>query len=83
MAEHVYEKMGDQEINLVFIQSQLTGVSQTLTYTTMLDRLKELGANVNLTVQDECQSSSATVQDKLAALKKTYPEINVMICTDG
>lgn len=83
LADCIYEKMGTEEINLVFMQSQLTGVSQTLTYTTMIDHLKELGANVNLQIQDECKSSSATAQDKLAALKKTYPEINVIVCTDG
>ena len=83
LANCIFEEMGTEEINLVFVQSQLTGVSQTLTYTTMLDTLEELGANVNLTIQDECKSSSATAQDKLSALKKTYPEINVIVCTDG
>ncbi len=83
LADCIFEEMGSNEINMVFMQSQLTAVSQTITYENMLEHLKELGANVNLNIQEECKSSSATAQDKLSALKKTYPEINVMVCTDG
>lgn len=84
-AQALYDMMEDkdEEINLVYMQSLLTTVNQNTQYEACMDKLEELGVKVNLSLHEECQSSSTTAADRLSALKKTYPEINAVIMADG
>lgn len=74
-----------EEINLVYMQSDITASTQNLQFETVVQKLEENGYTVN--VKDgwhcESQSDSVVASDLITALKKANPEINCVILSDG
>ena len=75
----------DEEINLVYMQSDITATTQNLQFETVVKELEDNGYTVN--VKDgwhcESQSDSTVASDLITALRKANPEINAVVLSDG
>ena len=69
-------------VTACYIQTTLETETQNLQYEEFCERIKEDYPEATL-IQEECNSDAATASDKLAALLKSYPDLNVVISQDG
>lgn len=69
-------------VTACYIQTTLETETQNLQYEAFCERIKEDYPEATL-IQEECNSDAATASDKLAALLKSYPDLNVVISQDG
>lgn len=70
------------QVTACYIQTTLQTETQNLQYEAFCDTIKEVYPDAVL-IQEECNSDSAVASDKLAALLKSYPEMNVVVSQDG
>ena len=69
-------------ITACYIQTTLETENQNEQYKAFCDTILEKYPEATL-IQDECNSDAATASDKLAALLKSYPDMNVVVSQDG
>lgn len=69
-------------ITACYIQTTLETETQNEQYKAFCDTILEKYPEATL-IQDECNSDAATASDKLAALLKSYPDMNVVVSQDG
>lgn len=69
-------------ITAAYIQTTLETQTQNEQFKAFSETIKEKYPNATL-IQEECNSDAAVASDKAAALLKSYPELNVIICQDG
>lgn len=81
-ANAVLENFKGDNITLAYIQTGLTVPTQNQQFEKMSEVIKEKFPNATL-IQDECDSNAQTASDKCSALKKAYPDLNVIVCADG
>ena len=82
-AETLAQVAGDEPIHVVYIQTSLNLTSANNVFNAFSEKLKELRPDAVIVSQEENNSDAAKTSDKLAALLKTYPEINCVVCYDG
>jgi len=81
-ANAVLDNFTGDNITLAYIQTGLTVPTQNQQFEKMSEVIKQKYPNATL-IQDECDSNAQTAADKCAALKKAYPDLNVIVCADG
>lgn len=69
-------------VTACYIQTTLETETQNLQYEAFCERIKEEYPEATL-IQEECNSDAAAASDKLAALLKSYPDLNVVVSQDG
>lgn len=69
-------------VTACYIQTTLETETQNLQYEAFCERIKEDYPEATL-IQEECNSDAAVASDKLAALLKSYPDLNVVVSQDG
>jgi ABC-type sugar transport system substrate-binding protein len=69
-------------ITACYIQTTLKTETQNKQFEAFTQTIKAKYPNAVL-VQDECNSDAAVASDKLAALLKSYPDMNVVVSQDG
>ena len=80
-----YEEKGDDEdgvFTACYIQTTLQTETQNEQFKAFTETIKEKYPDAVL-IQDECNSDAAVASDKLAALLKSYPEMDVVVSQDG
>ena len=75
----------EDEINLVYLQSYLTSVTQNDGYNAMVKELRDNGYNVNVKEEwrGECKGDTTIGADLISAMIKASPEINCVVMSDG
>ncbi|MDR2740342.1 MAG: substrate-binding domain-containing protein [Treponema sp.] len=81
-AQAVLDNFSGDNITLAYIQTLLTVPTQNQQYAAMKEVILEKYPNA-VFVQDQCDSNAQIAADKCAALKKSYPDLNVIVCADG
>ena len=81
-ANAVLDNFTGDNITLAYIQTQLTVPTQNQQFAKMSEVIKAKYPNA-VFIQDECDSNAQTAADKCSALKKAYPDLNVIVCADG
>ena len=79
--EQMKNKKSDN-ITACYIQTTLQTETQNEQYAAFCDTIKAKYPKAKL-IQEECNSDAATASDKLAALLKSYPDMNVVVSQDG
>ena len=69
-------------VTACYIQTTLQTETQNEQFRAFSERIKKEYPNAKL-IQEECNSDAAIAADKLAALLKSYPDLNVVVCQDG
>ncbi|MFT3982400.1 MAG: substrate-binding domain-containing protein [Lachnospiraceae bacterium] len=69
-------------VTACYIQTTLETETQNQQYEAFCQTIKEVYPDATL-IQEECNSDAAIASDKLAALLKSYPDLNVVVCQDG
>ena len=69
-------------VTACYIQTTLQTQTQNQQYKAFCERIKQEYPNATL-IQEECNSDAAIAADKLAALLKSYPDLNVVVSQDG
>ena len=69
-------------VTACYIQTTLETETQNLQYEAFCDTIKAEYPDATL-IQDECNSDATEASDKLAALIKAYPDLNVVVSQDG
>lgn len=69
-------------ITACYIQTLLSAETQNQQFAAFSEVIKEKYPNAVL-IQDESNSDAAQASDKVAALLKTYPEMNAIVAADG
>lgn len=69
-------------VTACYIQTTLETETQNLQYQAFCDTILKEYPEATL-IQEECNSDAATASDKLAALLKSYPDMNVVVSQDG
>ena len=75
----------EDEINLVYLQSYLTSVTQNEGYDAMVKELRDNGYKVNVKDEwrGECKGDMTIGADLISAMMKASPEINCVVMSDG
>lgn len=81
-AKAVLDNFTGDNITLAYIQTLLTVPTQNQQFEAMKTVISEKYPNA-VFIQDQCDSNAQTAADKCAALKKSYPDLNVIVCADG
>lgn len=81
-ANAVLDGFTGENITLAYIQTGLTVPTQNQQFEKMSEVIKEKYPDATF-IQDECDSNAQIAADKCAALKKAYPDLNVIVCADG
>lgn len=69
-------------VTACYIQTTLQTETQNQQFAAFSETIKKKYPNAKI-VQEECNSDAATASDKLAALLKSYPDMNVVVSADG
>lgn len=69
-------------ITAAYIQTTLQTETQNQQFAAFTETIKKKYPNAKF-IQEECNSNAAIAADKLAALLKSYPDLNVVVCQDG
>lgn len=79
-----YEQLKDKKAPLTacYIQTTLQTPTQNEQFKAFSETIKSKYPDAKL-IQDECNSDAAKASDKLAALIKSYPDMNVVVSADG
>ena len=80
--EYLKAEESVEQVTACYIQTTLETETQNLQYQAFCDRIKEEYPDATL-IQEECNSDAAVASDKLAALLKSYPDLNVVVSQDG
>ena len=81
-AKTLAEIAGDDEVTVVYLQSNATSETQNTQYAAFCDYLEDY-PNITVFGQEFCNSQAIEASDKVANLKKANPEINAVVCADG
>ena len=76
------DKYSDDHVTACYIQTTLQTETQNLQYEAFCETILAEYPDATL-IQEECNSDSAVASDKLAALLKSYPDMNVVVSQDG
>lgn len=71
-----------KNITACYIQTTLSTPTQNEQFKAFKETIKAKYPKA-VFVQDECNSNAATAADKVAALRKSYPNLNAVVCADG
>ena len=79
-----YEQLKNKKTPLTacYIQTTLQTETQNEQFKAFSETIKSKYPDAKL-IQDECNSDAAKASDKLAALMKSYPNMNVVVSADG
>lgn len=69
-------------VTACYIQTTLETETQNLQYKAFCETIQKEYPDATL-IQEECNSDAAVASDKLAALIKSYPDLNVVVSQDG
>lgn len=69
-------------VTAAYIQTTLETETQNIQYKAFCDTIKKEYPDATF-IQEECNSDAAVCSDKLAALLKSYPDLNVVVSQDG
>lgn len=69
-------------VTACYIQTTLETETQNLQYKAFCETIQKEYPDATL-IQEECNSDAAVASDKLAALLKSYPDLNVVVSQDG
>ena len=69
-------------VTACYIQTTLETETQNQQYQAFSDTILAKYPDAVL-IQEECNSDATTASDKVAALLKSYPDLNVIVCQDG
>lgn len=69
-------------VTACYIQTTLETETQNLQYKAFCETIQKEYPDATL-IQEECNSDAAAASDKLAALLKSYPDLNVVVSQDG
>lgn len=72
----------DGKLTACYIQTTLETQTQNEQFKAFSDTIYEKYPDAVL-IQDECNSDAATASDKLAALLKSYPDMDIVVSQDG
>ncbi|MBM6684961.1 substrate-binding domain-containing protein [Faecalicatena contorta] len=72
----------DGKLTACYIQTTLETQTQNEQFQAFSDTIHEKYPDAVL-IQDECNSDAATASDKLAALLKSYPDMDIVVSQDG
>jgi ABC-type sugar transport system substrate-binding protein len=81
-AQAVLDNFTGSNITLAYIQTLLTVPTQNQQFEAMKAVIQTKYPNA-VFIQDQCDSNAQIAADKCAALKKSYPALNVIVCADG
>ncbi|MBC5581721.1 substrate-binding domain-containing protein [Anaerofilum sp. BX8] len=81
-AKTLVELAGDQEVTVVYMQTEATSETQNQQFAAFTKYLKDY-ANITVYGQEFCNSSEITAAEKIANLIKVNPQINACVCADG
>ena len=78
------DKQKDKKDNVTacYIQTTLQTATQNQQFAAFSETIKKKYPNAKV-IQEECNSDAATASDKLAALLKSYPDMNIVVSADG
>lgn len=76
------EEINPDHVTACYIQTTLETETQNQQYEAFCETILEKYPDATL-IQEECNSDAAVASDKLAALLKSYPDLNVVISQDG
>lgn len=69
-------------VTACYIQTVLDSETQNIQFEAFSDVILEKYPDATI-LQEECNSDAATASDKVAALLKSYPDLNVVVSQDG
>lgn len=69
-------------VTACYIQTTLETETQNMQYQAFCETIRKEYPDATL-IQEECNSDAAVASDKLAALIKSYPDLNVVVSQDG
>ena len=78
-AETLVENMGDQPINVVYMQPRLSSQSHNINYSSFCEKLAELRPDAVVISQEESESNTQVAYDKLSAILLAHPETNALV----
>ena len=78
-AETLVENMGDQPINVVYMQPRLSSQSHNINYASFCEKLAELRPDAVVISQEESESNTQVAYDKLSAILLAHPETNALV----
>lgn len=81
-AEALVKVAGDQEVTVVYMQTNATATTQNEQFAAFTEYLKDY-PNITVFGQEYCDSSETTSAEKIANLVRANPEINAVVCADG
>jgi len=82
-AETLVENMGDQPINVVYMQPRLSSQSHNINYQSFCEKLAELRPDAVVISQEESESNTQVAYDKLSAILLAHPETNALVADCG
>lgn len=81
-AKTLAELAGDEEVCVVYMQTEATSETQNQQFAAFSDYLKDY-PNITVFGQEFCDSNEITAAEKIANLVKANPQINACVCADG
>ena len=78
-AETLVQNMGDQPINVVYMQPRLSSQSHNINYSSFCEKLAELRPDAVVISQEESESNTQVAYDKLSAILLAHPETNALV----
>lgn len=81
-AKALVEMVGDQEVCVVYMQTNATATTQNNQFAAMCEYLKDY-PNISVFGQEYCDSQETLAAEKIANLVKANPQINAVVAADG
>ena len=85
-AKTLVELAGDQEVTVLYLQTNATGITQNMQYEAFSEYLKDY-PNITVFGQDFVENGMAydatIASDKILNLRKVNPELNAVVCADS
>lgn len=81
-AKTLVELAGDQEVTVVYMQTNATATTQNEQYAAFCDYLKDY-SNITVFGQEYCDSNEINAAEKIGSLVRANPAINACVCADG
>lgn len=81
-AKTLVELAGDQEVTVVYMQTNATATTQNDQYAAFCAYLEDY-PNITVFGQEYCDSNEITAAEKIGNLVRANPAINACVCADG
>lgn len=81
-AKTLADLAGDQEVTVVYMQTNATATTQNDQYAAFCDYLKDY-SNITVFGQEYCDSNEINAAERINNLVRASPAINACVCADG